>query len=141
MSERKHDWTDPETGARVWIDSRTEHCMVTGCKTGDIDRSVARFTSHLASELDKAREGDECYRVEMEDALDMANAESSRLKAELQRARDDNSAAAVCQDHIEEFVGTGCLVCDVIEANAEIARLKAQLAERNEKWQMPEHRR
>lgn len=43
--------------------------------------------SRLKAGLDKAQEGDACYRVEMEDALDMSNAEIARLWADNERLR------------------------------------------------------
>jgi len=45
--------------------------------------------------------------------IDELQRENCALKAALDDAETANRSAAVCAEHIEEFTGDGCLVCEV----------------------------
>jgi hypothetical protein len=61
--------------------------------------------------------------------------DASRLERERDEAVKWNEAVAVCKDHTADIVdldGGRCVVCELADASAEIARLKAECDHRDE---------
>jgi len=52
MSERRHEWTDPETGATVWLAEKRMEMDTHGVEIDNVFGVFAYYAHHLAALLD-----------------------------------------------------------------------------------------
>jgi hypothetical protein len=100
------------------------------CQLHDVrpDNSLC-YCSHCRiywEALDEIRAAEQVARKPLERQLSEMAGLYAKSEREVERLRETNESAAVCQKHVNQFARDGCLVCDAEAARRESERLAAE---------------